>query len=572
MAQLKNTTINDTGFLQVPTGTTAQRPASPDDGYVRFNTSTSRLEYYRDGEWHDLDDRIEASASNAEKTYDIVENGVPYTVHVFTNEQGAGSLNVTQSGEVEYLIVAGGGGGGGTGAGGAGAGGFLTGKTVISPGTYPISVGAGGSAGRTYNNSPQSGSQGGNSSAFGLTAIGGGPTRGGQNGGSGGGADRSGSPGQGVAGQGNRGGFAPFANGQATAGGGGAGSVGQDAPNANLGGAGGIGRPSAITGETVWYAGGGGGGRYGGTPGNGGKGGGGSGGIVTSASGDNGAKNGFPNTGGGGGGGGYNGALPSAQGGGNGGSGIVVVRYKKDYLSTNALQGAQIDLSTGFGGSKEGLVFAFEPTDHKSLYDELWQNRVIKDTSGNNNNGAYSNGFLTKDGRDNGALFFDGNHITITYNAATMDFSRGQTILIWLRPQTRVNRCNIYDQAYGGSGTITNETSGVFNYYHGTNGGNGSPYQGFTSGFTVPAGETALITATRNNIANRIRWYKNGVLSNEATSSYDVTTNSTANIRMGLGYAGQYTGHLYFTAVYTRELSDLEIKQIYDATKWRFGF
>jgi hypothetical protein len=51
MAQLKNTTINDPGFLQLPTGTTAQRPASPQSGYLRYNTTSSDLEVFNSSSW-----------------------------------------------------------------------------------------------------------------------------------------------------------------------------------------------------------------------------------------------------------------------------------------------------------------------------------------------------------------------------------------------------------------------------------------------------------------------------------------------------------------------------------------
>lgn len=51
MATLKNTTINDTGFLQLPTGTTAQRPANPANGMTRVNTTTNVLEAYIAGAW-----------------------------------------------------------------------------------------------------------------------------------------------------------------------------------------------------------------------------------------------------------------------------------------------------------------------------------------------------------------------------------------------------------------------------------------------------------------------------------------------------------------------------------------
>lgn len=54
MATLKNTTINDTGFVRLPTGTTAQRPASPSNGMSRFNTTTGRAEVYQNGYWVDM--------------------------------------------------------------------------------------------------------------------------------------------------------------------------------------------------------------------------------------------------------------------------------------------------------------------------------------------------------------------------------------------------------------------------------------------------------------------------------------------------------------------------------------
>jgi hypothetical protein len=45
MASLKNLTINDTGFIGLPTGSTGERP-SPSNGYVRYNTTLGRPEVY----------------------------------------------------------------------------------------------------------------------------------------------------------------------------------------------------------------------------------------------------------------------------------------------------------------------------------------------------------------------------------------------------------------------------------------------------------------------------------------------------------------------------------------------
>ena len=51
MASLKNTLIDDTGYLQLPSGTTAQRPSSPSAGYMRWNTTDSVVEVYNGSEW-----------------------------------------------------------------------------------------------------------------------------------------------------------------------------------------------------------------------------------------------------------------------------------------------------------------------------------------------------------------------------------------------------------------------------------------------------------------------------------------------------------------------------------------
>lgn len=53
MAQLKNTTVNDTGFIQISSGTTAQRPNSPQAGMIRWNTDINNLEFYNGVEWID---------------------------------------------------------------------------------------------------------------------------------------------------------------------------------------------------------------------------------------------------------------------------------------------------------------------------------------------------------------------------------------------------------------------------------------------------------------------------------------------------------------------------------------
>ena len=271
----QNTIFTSTGAVKIPAGTTAQRPASPVAGMIRYNTDGPDLEGYANGRWVAI----------------------------------SGSL---PSYTASYLIVAGGGSGGRS--GGGGAGGLLSNTTTLTPGTtYSFVIGAGGTAI----------ANGANSTAFSLTAIGGGAggvaDSNGSAGGSGGGGDASaanttlggaGTAGQGFAGGGNAGfKIAPYSSG----GGGGFSAGGGNATSITVSGAGGNGYTWSITGNT--YAGGGGGGLYsvGGTPGIGGTGGGGAG-----VSGGPGVS-GTANTGGGGGGGGSIGSS------GNGGSGVVIV-------------------------------------------------------------------------------------------------------------------------------------------------------------------------------------------------------------------------------------------------------
>ena len=55
MATLKNTTVNDTGHLTVATGSTAQRPAVPALGMMRYNTSLQVLEQYTENGWQGIE-------------------------------------------------------------------------------------------------------------------------------------------------------------------------------------------------------------------------------------------------------------------------------------------------------------------------------------------------------------------------------------------------------------------------------------------------------------------------------------------------------------------------------------
>jgi hypothetical protein len=189
-----DTATTSTGYFALSKGTTAQRPASPATGMIRYNTTNSEYEVYDGSVWKAL------------------------------TTQTAGAYTL------EYLLIAGGGGGSSNYAGGGGAGGYIDSTAAVASGTaYSISIGAGGAGN----------ANGTNSTAFSSTAIGGG--RGGNytdsvlatSGGSGGGG---GNPALGGATAGAAG-----TSGQGFAGGAGYHNYGFDASGGGGGGAGGVG-------------------------------------------------------------------------------------------------------------------------------------------------------------------------------------------------------------------------------------------------------------------------------------------------------------------------------------------
>ncbi len=299
-----------------------------------------------------------------------------FKIHTFLSP---GTFTVSSAGNsfgsstVSYVVVGGGGGAGYERSGGGGAGGFRESKAAtdsytasplnatsgptynlpVSAQGYPITVGAGGTAGGP---SCGTGSPGANSVFSTITSAGGGGgQRGaapdpaaGANGGSGGGGAFCSSPPSGVPAprgsggtgntppvsppQGNNGGRAgvPVPSVDSGAGGGGAGAVGANSQTwptgGGTGGAGGNGvatqiNPAQGSPSTNFAGGGGGGGMPNGGPGaNGGTGGGADGSYGTNSH-----SNGVANTGGGGGG---TSTAPLPVRATNGGSGIVMIRYK----------------------------------------------------------------------------------------------------------------------------------------------------------------------------------------------------------------------------------------------------
>ena len=255
------------GANYVTFGSLTSRPSSPATGQMYFNPTNKIVEMWDGSQWRTIADFVSVISASGGS----VATSGGYRIHTFTSSQ---TFTVTETpsssnpkGQVDVLIVGGGGGGGNyqgfEGGGGGGAGGMVVASAYpITAGSYPVVVGSGGA--RNV--------QGQNSSAFGVTALGGGrsnrPGNPGGSGGGGGGQNFVNHPGgtgqqpsQPVPGTGTWNKYGnPGGRGAAESGGAAGGGAGGGGGSGNGGGPGG-GVNNDYTGTNRTYARGGGGGR-----------------------------------------------------------------------------------------------------------------------------------------------------------------------------------------------------------------------------------------------------------------------------------------------------------------------
>jgi hypothetical protein len=466
--------------------------------------------------------------------------------------------------QVDVFLVGGGGGGGGgqifQGGGGGGGGGgvvYRAGHSIaLLSASLPVIVGSGGAGGIGGNTTPVLGTNGGDSSFAGLTALGGGGggtfLANANNGGSGGGAAGLSSapvrpPGQATdVTQGKEGGAngtgSPFCG----AGGGGAGSAGA------AGGVSGNGGAGVFYGDTFgttvgaagFFAGGGGGGVYQ-TPAAGTSGGigGGGGGTLTAG------VNGTANTGGGGGGGGINsnGALTYLAG--SGGSGVVIIRYAGDQRAV----GGTVTTAGGFTTH----VFTSSGTFNR----ETWQ-----DISGQGNNGTLIGG-ITYSSSNQGTLVFDGidSRVQTSYGPQLNDF----TVIAWFRSTGgSLNYNRIVDKDYI-TGMWIGRESNIANRWGGGVLESANPFGRF---ITLTDDQWHMIVSRRSGTTHTI--YGDGI-TNSVSGTVSSAPLSATTFAFG-NYSGsnnvqRLTGNISQVSIYNRALDESEILAIFNAFRSRYG-
>lgn len=172
----------------------------------------------------------------------------------------------------------------------------------------------------------------------------------------------------------------------------------------------------------------------------------------------------------------------------------------------------------------------------------------------------------------NGEFTFNGtSHYGTITNNSTLDFSSEQTLMMVLYPTATSGRRNPWDQAYGGYGTWTwegNSNPANINQYFGDAGANNTPYVGNGSS-TLIVNELGIMTSTRDTVNQT--WYKNAGAGIVRSHAYGVLTTTTADIRIGLGYAGYFEGKINYVLAYTRALTATEVLQNISAIRTQYG-
>ena len=129
-----NTTINGTGFLKLPSGTTAQRPSSNTSGSIRWSSSNNVVELWTGNTWTNI-----VTSGSLIRAPQVLTSGTSYTTPANCNSI--------------YVECVGGGGAGGAsqgnqasvGGGGGGGGGYAAKYFTVTPNTaYTYAIGAGG--------------------------------------------------------------------------------------------------------------------------------------------------------------------------------------------------------------------------------------------------------------------------------------------------------------------------------------------------------------------------------------------------------------------------------------------
>lgn len=143
------------------------------------------------------------------------------------------------------------------------------------------------------------------------------------------------------------------------------------------------------------------------------------------------------------------------------------------------------------------------------------------------------------------------------------------TLLLWVRPDDLDDeRRNPWQKSYGGEGTLTLETNGAVNFFHGVTGRDAEGgYENFAMDRVLTPGTWAHLAVVRDLGGKTMTWYRDGTVVRTEPTPYERHTASAADVVIGGGYAGPWLGLIDEVALYPRALTAEEISEVFEATR-----
>ncbi|MCK5016737.1 MAG: prepilin-type N-terminal cleavage/methylation domain-containing protein, partial [Candidatus Peribacteraceae bacterium] len=146
---------------------------------------------------------------------------------------------------------------------------------------------------------------------------------------------------------------------------------------------------------------------------------------------------------------------------------------------------------------KRPIIISMRLNEQGTMRDCLWDGlagywpmyentgSLVGDLSSGSNVGTLNESASRPEGMHGNTISFDGTKEISIANSAILQITGDQSICMWLYPLSLASRKSVLEKAYGGEGSIIQETNGSLTYYYGTNGGNSSPSQSFASNSAV---------------------------------------------------------------------------------------
>ena len=214
---------------------------------------------------------------------------------------------------------------------------------------------------------------------------------------------------------------------------------------------------------------------------------------------------------------------------------------------------------------RDGLVLYLDAANLKSYpgTGTTWKN--LGTTT---NNGTLVNG-VTFNSANGGGLVFDGINDHVSF-ASNPSLTNQITVEAWVNVSATTPNGAAWIVGREGSYRIL-YTSSSFQWICATS-NNGWYTAGTAISFTTPAtSKTYQVVATYNG--SNIKLYIDGSLASTGSSiSGNILNNGTYFLfRSGASNIDYGKGNLYTHRLYNRALSDLEIKQNFEATRGRYG-